>query len=310
MGIRIPLVVGAGVAMVVGLATMNLWRGPASEGAADTTPSAAASDVQVPVMRRDQADAAPATASAPLEWADAVTIQNAGISAPATAISNLDPGISELQRLDDPAYRRARLEEFRAQVEKNHPGLVEELRLTPEEADALFDLLAETRLALAVAAAVAADQPDDAAAARRSARTRRDLLGEQSNALRTLLGETRYPLWQDYQDARPAWLKASAYAGSLAQAGLPLDFTQTRAIAMAVIEEQQRLSQDVLALARNVVLAYPETQAQAQAALRRRQAESDQQVLFAASPYLSVEQQQALRSQLRQQGTAAPASGQ
>ncbi len=114
----------------------------------------------------------------------------------------------------------------------------------------------------------------------------------------SLLGDARYTQWQDYQQTQSARLQASTYATALARAGLPLDSTQTRTIAMAMIGEQERMKQDILALARTVNLASPQTQVQAQEALKRRQEESNQRVLDAASPYLSARQLSALRSQI------------
>lgn len=104
---------------------------------------------------------------------------------------------------------------------------------------------------------------------------------------------------------RKARLQADGFAAALEQEGAPLDSTQVRAIALALSNEQKSLKQDIVALARTVDLSNPQTQLDAQYALKRRQAESGQRVLDAVYPVLGTQQIFLLREQFEQQERAA-----
>jgi hypothetical protein len=106
----------------------------------------------------------------------------------------------------------------------------------------------------------------------------------------------------EYRDARR---QADGYAEVLAQAGAPLDGVQTRALAVALSNEQKSLREDIVAMARKVDLSFPQTQLDAQAALKKRREESNQHVLDAVYPVLGAQQMFLLRGHIEQQAAAA-----
>ncbi len=113
-------------------------------------------------------------------------------------------------------------------------------------------------------------------------------------------GINEQELLQD-PEYRKARLQADGYAAALERDGAPLESAQTRAIAMALSAEQKSLKQDIVALARTVDLSNPQTQQDAQYALKRRQSESGQRVLDAVYPVLGPQQMYLLREQIEQQ---------
>lgn len=297
MSVRTLASVGAGLVLILGIVTATLWRELHAERArtaalrTEMAGPTGHAPAPLPTPRIDAGTAVP-----PQNNSDALV---ASVPPPVGAAAIMqNAGVSEQERLKDPEYRKARLAALRSTIAQSYPGLVEELRLTDYEADRLFSLLTETRLALMAEAAPVEGQPQDPAVAAEIARNRRALQRQQGESLRTLLGNARYSQWQEYQQTQSARVQASTYATALAQAGAPLDSSQTRTIAMAMIAEQERLRQDIVALARNVNLASPQTQVQAQAELTRRQAESSQRVLDAVLPYLSAQQLRVLRRQI------------
>jgi hypothetical protein len=127
---------------------------------------------------------------------------------------------------------------------------------------------------------------------------------EQAPPGATTIDASEQELLQDpeYRNARR---QAEGYAAALAQDGVPLDGAQTRAIAVALSNEQKSLKQDIVALARKVDLSFPQTQLDAQAALKKRQEESNQRVLDAVYPVLGAQQMFLLRGHMEQQAAAA-----
>lgn len=109
----------------------------------------------------------------------------------------------------------------------------------------------------------------------------------------------------EYRKARSL---ADGHAAALAKAGAPLDAKQARAIALALRDEQKSLKHDIIELARTVDLANPQTQMDAQYALKRRQEASNQRVFDALYSVLSAQQMYLLRARIEEQDAARAAA--
>lgn len=228
-----------------------------------------------------------------------------GGSTPGTEASALPPSAtphttppSEQELLNDPEYRKARLAMLRAGIMRAYPGVGEALRLSNEETARFFDLMAETQLAIQQLRARAGNRQSTSD---EIINNRLALQRQQADSIRELLGESRYRQWLDYQPTRSSRVQATAFAGTLAEAGMPLDSAQLSVLETTVAAEEKRLQQDIVALGRSVDVANPLSRSQAQEALTRRQEEGSQRVLDAASPYLSAQQRRTLRSYIEQQ---------
>lgn len=108
----------------------------------------------------------------------------------------------------------------------------------------------------------------------------------------------------EYQKAQA---QVSAYATAFEKAGVPLDGFQIETITKAMFNEQKSLKQDIVALARSVDLAIPESRTQAEYALKRRRGESNQRVFDAVFPWLAPPQQRIFRDQIESHGPSRTA---
>jgi hypothetical protein len=299
--------------VIAGIVTVNLWhalRGERqataalrAELASSIRLSAAAQPPQVEAL-------VPAPAQAPVQVPPpALMPQKETVKAPATmvvqqgtvaVIGNVQ--ISEQDLMQDPEYRQARLATLRVSVSQRYPGIAEELGLTKEETERLFDLLTETQLALSsVVVPVTGGQEATEAAISQMNRDRQVLQREQSVSLRAMLGDARYTKWQEYQQTQSLRIQASSYAAALAQAGSPLGSNQLKTLTAAIIEEQKNMQRDILALGRTVTPADLQSRTEAQKALSNLRAASNQRVLDATSSQLSAQQLGLLRAQFEQQ---------
>ena len=309
MSVRALAKVSAGLVVVAAIVTAMLWFKLRAE-------RAVTAGLQVELERslaQRQIPAAPARMDAPplVDKPDAPAVPAAAPPASPAVASNAGSRaaavpagvITEAELLKDPAYQKARLAMLRSSIEQTYPGLVEELELTGEEADRVFNLLAESQMAMTALASSPTGnmQQDEAATATQIRRGLQVLQAQQSQSLREMLGETRYAQWQEYQQTRSTRMQASAYANAIAQAGAPLDGPQLRTLTSAMIGEQKAMQQALLELGRTVNADSAESRAQAQEALRNRRSESNQRILDAAATRLSAQQLSLLRAQVEQQ---------
>jgi hypothetical protein len=284
--------VSASVAVVAGIVATILWRDLHAEreltAALQTRLAGSAGPVQAPLP--PQGFGAQTAAVVP----DNADAWDATVAPPPDA-----GGMQERPKaLLDPV---ARLAELRSTIEAGYPGLAEALRLTEHEADQLFGLLAQARLALEAESVIFDSEPVDLVAAAQVSRNRQRRQTEHIVSLKSLLGDARYAQWQDYQQTQSVRLQARNYATALANAGVPLDSAQTNVIAMAMLEEQERRRRHTVELAQTGDPAQLQSQVLARQSLGRQQQESSQRVLEAASRHLTAQQLGLLRGQMELQ---------
>jgi hypothetical protein len=212
----------------------------------------------------------------------------------------------ERDLMKDPEYRKLRLAQLRSNIARNYPGLAEELGLSDREADKLFDLLAENQLAMTgeTALLTANGSPPDQAAVQQIIQRQQASQREQEAAIRSQLGDAKYAQWQSYQQTRPARQRVMTMNTQLAQAGLPLTDSQSRALTTAMIAEQQRQQQDTQSFARamgNGNPSDPNFRAQLQEEMRKRSEENNRRMIDAAAPHVNAKQLAALKDQFEQQ---------
>lgn len=301
----------AGLALVGAIVSVNLWRELRAERAltaelrqqrGESGPAMA----RVPDATATAASMAPASASPAASASDEAATPTQGNAAPPPIVSGATVAsfISDQQEMmKDPEYRKARLAQTRLTLPQSYPGLVEALGLSPEEADKLYDLLAEQQLEMSTTSmlvtAVGGTPPDPAAiqdAARRSAELQR----RHDEALMATLGG-RYPQWQDYQQTRGARQQVVQVGRTMEAAGFPLTAEQSRPLTDVYITEQRRQREETMQMMASARTAGPLDQARMLEERLKLQADSNQRILDAARPHLNAQQLNALQTSMEQQ---------
>jgi hypothetical protein len=220
------------------------------------------------------------------------------------AVNSLESSLN-LQRelMKDPEYRKLQLAQTRVNMERNYPGLVEELGLSEKEADRLFDLLAENQTALsAESQLLTASATQDQAAMEETMRRRQAIQREQDEAVRAMLGG-KYTQWQEYQQTRPARSRVTSLSSQLAQAGSPLTEAQTRSLTTAMIAEQQRQTQEARLMPRTAPVNPADSDARTKMLEEnlKRNEENNRRLVEVAAPHMSAKQLATYRAQMEQQ---------
>jgi hypothetical protein len=309
MNIRILATASAGLASICVIVTVILWGKLRSEQERTATLQ---SQPVVPVIAQSPAiplSTALAEAPVPVAELDSTVVAPQGRSDLSALRSRPDvyaalatnPNVIVKQLLDDPEYRGARLAMLRATIMQTYPGITEELRLTKEEADRLFEILAEAELSRSSATGAVMTRLDTQDIAAELRRMQQDLQRQQAESLRALLGDARYTQWQYYQPTRDIRMQAGEFAMALSDAGAPMTSTQITSLVNAMLGEQKSLQQETVALARTINPDVPQTQMQAQEAVKQRQAESRQRLFDTSATFLSRQQLQMLRAHVEQQ---------
>jgi hypothetical protein len=295
------------IALITGIVSVNLWRElrterqvnmelrtqfnaarlpsgtPAATAivAANVAPTAVAAAVEAPVCKSDPPPK-------PTQTAAANTLQNS------LNIQN--------ELMKDPEYRKLRLAQTRLNIERNYPGLAEELGLSDKEADKILALLAEHQIAMtAELQLLTANGNQDQAVMQERARRQQAIRREQDEALRAVLGG-KYSQYQDYQQTLPARQRVTSMGTQLAQAGLPLSAAQTKSLTTAMVAEQQRQTQEARTMPRTPVNpADPDARVKLLEEQLKRTEDNNRRLVEAAAPHMSASQLAAYRNQMEQQ---------
>jgi hypothetical protein len=282
----------AGLAAVVGIVSVNLWLELHSERqiSAQLRAQPAPQAEPQPTPSPAPAAAQPEPAQPPPAEAPAAGASPAITALPTPAIRAVN--ITEM--LTDPEVNKTMLAQLRSMVPQQFPGLVEELGLTQEEADQLFNLLAEGGLSMTAATLSAGGGQADAAAMQEAARARQESERTQEVSIAALLGASRYGLWREYQQTRTIRILSVQTSRTMEALGQPLSAAQSRHLTQAFIAENKRQRE--------------ETQGQNPVSAVGDQAEKNRRIIEAAASQLTAQQLEALRTTLQQQQTSGQAN--
>jgi hypothetical protein len=298
------------IALITGIVSVNLWRELRTERQANVElrtrfnvarlpGSAPAMPAPVTTNVAPTAVAA-AAAEAPVCKSDSPSQPTQTVAA--IPVQNVRNRQTELMM--NPEYRKLRLAQQRLNVERNNWGLAEELGLSDNEANRLFDLLSENQLAMMnETQLLSVNGTQDRPGSEEVMRRRQALQREQDEALRAMLGG-KYSQYQDYQQSRPARSQAMAIGTQLAQAGLPLTDAQTRSLTTAMRTAQQQQAQDPWATAPGPAAAAPmdpDTRIKMMEESLKRMEDNNRRTIEAVAPHMSARQLAAYREQLEQQ---------
>jgi hypothetical protein len=296
------MLVFAGLAVMAGIVSANLWRELRLEREMTAGLRAQLAQAATPSFTPGSSMPARAPAPAPAtSTADAASAAKPRTELPPAAVPL--PGlINSRELMNDPDYRKARLAQTRLSLPQNYPGLIEELGLSREEADQLFDLLAEDQVSLSSQMPISTNGQIDPSAMQEYTRARQEQQAKLNESIASLLG-SRYGQWQEYQQTRPARTQVTQVGRTLESMGMPITTAQQRPLTAVYIAEQKRMMQERQSMVSNMgnIARDPQSQARLQEESMKLQTESNRRILEAAAAHLSAEQVEALRLNFEQQ---------
>lgn len=286
---RKPLLLCAALALAAGVVSIVLWRELRAE-----RDFSAGLQVQ---LEAAEPDAPGPTTLFPVAAPTAPASVRPATTASAPAVLS---ALNERERLKDAEYREARLLRLRLQVPETHPGLVEELGLSAEQAEELFDLLAEIGLESASGPILVpgANGSLDAEQVRHA----HEMQTRHESRIASMLGDATYARWQEYQESQPARLRVVQLSRSMEAAGVPLTSAQMKPLTDLLLADHAHQRQE-----RRATLFAPGPNGQpadAQAAARlqeermMRQSESNRRLVDVAAAYLDARQLDLFRKSL------------
>jgi hypothetical protein len=307
--LRNLLLILAGVVMVTGFLSANLWRELRTERRLNADLLA-----QLAEARSEARPSAPPTLPAPEPVSPPDATAGRGEVVPEAAPDMrivaapprgaIPPGSqppSQQTLLTDPEYREALLAQTRLSVRSSYPGLVEELGLSERDAHELLTLLAESQLRLTTGLVDGLVSTDPAVRAE-TERLRRENQSRLNDSIAALLGDDKYTQFQHYQRTGGSRATVTLHGYTLALADQPLTAAQRRALVSAMASEQQRQQTEAQAMARNRSAT---TNRQEQALLleetHMRQKEDNLRTLGVMAPHLTPEQLDVLRAKFESQ---------
>lgn len=305
---NLALVCGA-LAVVSSIVSVNLWRElhaarevntqlrgqltqgrPAPSGPIEM-PQATAPTRSTPVVQPAAAAPSPAPSTAP--------------AATAARTSVGDALAQSRDLLKDPEYRRAALAQRRLNMPQNYPGLVEELNLTPEQADELYDLLAEaqiTQQAELVLPINQSGQPPDLSVMQEYTRRSQELQTRRDDQIAALLGSAGRDQFKAYEQTVPARMQAQNIQRMMETAGMPLTAAQMKPVTDAYIADQQRQRDSLQTLVTQTAGGVSSGSAARLVELQSElQVERNRSLIEALRPHVTAQQLERMQAQLDQQ---------
>lgn len=145
----------------------------------------------------------------------------------------------ERELMRDPAYRKARIDDWRRRYAQTRADALRVLGLTPAQADGLIDLSIERNMKSMELVDPTGRAPDEKA----QAELRR--LGEAHDAqLRDLLGEEKFERWNWYQASMGERSEASQFRAQLSTTSEPMQDRQAEVLVESLYTERQRRSRE------------------------------------------------------------------
>lgn len=313
---NLALVCG-GLAIVSSIISVNLWRELRAERLVAGELRAQLLEQQGPAMPQTGLSAAAvATPATITETAAAPPRPLAATPSPqATPARNVATNVLVEARdlLKDPEYRRAALAQRRLNMPQNYPDLAEELNLTPEQTDQLYDLLAAaqiTQQAELVLPGSQPGQPIDLSVMENYTRRSQELQARRDEQIAALLGNAGLDQFKAYEQTVPARMQAQNIQRMMETGGMPLTAAQMKPITAAYIADQQR-QRDMMTtmFTQTTAGANPEAAAaRLQELQSERQVERNRSLIEAARPHLTAQQLERLQATLDQQLAMSRAS--
>jgi hypothetical protein len=209
----------------------------------------------------------------------------------------------------DPGYRNALLAQGVASQRAANPGLVEEMGLSSQEAEEMFQLIASHQMELnEEISRIRSNGPMDAVTRERMQSMQQEGQSRLNDSLAAMLGQDRFQQYTEYQETRMARNSVADIGNTLALAGQPLSTAQLRPFISAMAAVQKRQQAELQALPRNPASNNPAAAAQMREQQLKRTEESNRVLLEAAERHLAPAQLAIYRAQLEAQVAQVRAS--
>lgn len=205
-------------------------------------------------------------------------------------------------QLDDPEYRKARIALTRASLKQRNPLLALELGISDEQADAIFDVMAEGQLSQeSQQLELRASGNVDAAAIERLQRLQAAQQQQDQNKLAAMLGPEKYRQLEEIQQTNTAHVRMVNIKNLLAQSGTPLSTDQALSMTRVMASAQQREEREMEQLRSSGQWSQvPEVD---------RAAEGDRRILQSAAGILTSQQLELVRAQFEKRQEMEKATG-
>jgi hypothetical protein len=209
--------------------------------------------------------------------------------------------------LQDPEYRKAMLAQQKFAMRRLYPDLQSALRLQPQEAEQLMDLLAEQQLNQM------ANSPPfrgrggqmDPTEMQQYQQQLQQQQRERDAQIASVLGDSKLQEWQNYQQTLGARSQIRELRTELAEAGIPLREGQIEPLVASLAAEQQWRAQESMKYRGGQLLASGNATSVNRVAMMEQNlettAEYNRRLHDAAAPYLSSDQLRRFDAHLSQQ---------
>lgn len=295
--------VASGVAIVSTIVAANLWWELHSERQANAGLRTLLPEAPAPAGA--PASSLPAAASRPPEGPPAAQSTE---EPPTVQLPNFEPAMAatlaaqNTVAMADPGYRSALLAQGVASQRAANQGLVEEMGLSSQEAEEMFQLIAAHQMELnEEVSRIRSSGPMDAVTRERMQSMQQEGQARLNDSLAGMLGQDRFQQYKDYQDTRMARNSVAGIGNTLAMAGQPLTTAQLRPFISTMAAVQKRQQDELQALQRNPAPNNPATAAQTREMQLKRTEESNRMLLEAAERHLTPAQLAIYRAQLEVQ---------
>ena len=220
------------------------------------------------------------------------------------------------QLMQDPDYREAMRVQHRSNMVRQYPGLAQELGLTAQQTEQLFDLLTDQQMRNNEQSELLWDteglDPNTLQQRQEKMAQRWAEIQQKTEAeLAAQLGPDKLQAWKEYQSTLGARHQAEQLKTTLAGRGVPLSEDASRAVVKAYAEAQKVEMQEYANIASAARANAASSGKTAVSSLSMRPAppsemyekqieltkKRNQRVLDALSPFLSYEQREALQKE-------------
>lgn len=219
------------------------------------------------------------------------------------------------QLMQDPDYREAMRVQHRSNMVRQYPGVAQELGLTTEQTDKLFDLLTDQQMRNNEQSEFLFDTEVDPATMQqrqeKMAQRWAEMQQKTEAELSAQLGPDKLQAWKEYQSTLGARHQAEHLKTTLAGRGVPLSEDASRAVVKAYAEAQKVEMQEYANMATaaranaassgKTAMVGLQMRGVPPAEMYERQIENtkkrNQRVLDVLSPYLTYEQREALQKE-------------
>jgi len=302
---RVPAPVYVGLVVASALVCVVFWRELQASRQALAAGQAAlqAERQQSEALRTELAQARADLAARPVVQMPAAAPEPASKPAEELVAMVTDAAKRQKAMLENSETHKARLAEVRATLKNRNPLLARELGISEQEADKVFDLMAEGQLRQEALAAdlIARGNTADAATVDEMRRQQQAQEQQDKNSLAALLGQAGYEKLQYVEETQAARTRIVNMTNLLAQSGQPMSTDQALSLTRVMADEQKREEKESQELRASGTYG--------QVSQVDRAVEGDRRILDAASGFLSAQQLQTIRTRFEQRQAMERATG-